>query len=128
MTMLKVKKRSGFPFQDTRLVGGAEIDTRQFPRVGEHKWAQLLDQGYFELVDKPGRDITRALAERDRARQTLANTAETSVVLTPTGAVEEPIVETPIVVTTEPIACGDCGFTAKTPHGLKVHVGRRHKE
>ena len=27
-----------------------------------------------------------------------------------------------------PLACPSCEYVAKTPHGLKVHIGRNHKE
>ncbi len=130
MTLLKVKKRKPFPFQGRVLEGGAEIDSRSFSAINSDKWAQLIDHGFFELVDKPGAELDQAIADRrasavsERAKATLENRAEAEVRFTEVGAVEVPIVDAPIVVAT--VTCPECNHVAKNAHGLKVHRGKKH--
>ena len=105
MTMLRVR-RARVPFGDRVLVRGEMIDSSEFPTIDQSKWAQMLDQRYFDLVDVPGRASSRAVAERERAQGIVLDEPDG------TRAVS--------------LDCPDCSFVAKNEHGLKVHQGRKH--
>ena len=149
MTLLKVKKAE-FPFQGQRLVRGQEIDTADFPVIGVSKWWQLLDLGYLDLVDQPGQEILKPFTgqtvrisdptpgEESRTRiRGVMNRTETidrkfwtrdELREGAPRAVEEKVSEPPTDAPDVPLICSDCGHQAKNAHGLKVHVGRKHKE
>ena len=108
MTKLLVR-RASFPFGDGVLERGQAIDTADYPSIDQHKWDQLVEHRYFDWQDRPDlRKTSRASAEQERARQEFAPSAEPDAPETGVG-------------------CPSCDFVAKTPHGLLVHTGRKHR-
>lgn len=132
MTLLKVKK-SRFPFSGRELEKDMQIETSDFPSINSGKWTQLIDLGYFELLDKPGNDLVAAQLQRDRARGVLERTEFidpdkwTALPGDDARPPDAPQAKKPVDPAPS-LQCSACEFTANTPHGLKVHVGRRHKE
>lgn len=98
MVMLRVR-RSRFPFFGRRLRRGDTIESQDYP-VQPAKWAQLIDARYFDVPDL--------------ADGTPRHEIERVFDQPPSGAPEN--------------GCAFCDFVAVTPHGLKVHVGRSHKD
>lgn len=138
MTVLKVKRPSAglrvLKFQGRDLPLGAEIDTRDFPRVSAipKKWAQLISQGYFYDIDHT--------ADPELARDVREHRDEFGAPV-PVSSMPEPVVPVDQYLTAQeraelgaqldkPIGleCGECGFHAKSDQGLRVHIGRSHKK
>lgn len=120
MTLLRVRK-GRFPFGDGVLTRGETIDSHDYPDIGEMKWSQLIEHRFFDLVDSPGNDSARQVAEVERAKQ---------ITVTPVDAPESTVHEADDLareIASVELGCPACEFVAKSPHGLKVHVGRRHK-
>lgn len=108
MTKL-LTRRARFPFGDGVLVRGDVIETADYPTVDQHKWDQLVEHRYFDWSDRPRREMARANAELTRVRG-FAGLDESGV---PDAS--------------DDVGCAQCDFVAKTPHGLTVHHGRKHR-
>lgn len=110
--------RPRFPFQGKTLKRGDIIETDDFD-LPAAKWEQLRSPGsghYFDEADPPGRssrDVasSRQVREQENARQAFGERGD-----------EKLINSSPATV-----ACGACNFVAKSPHGLLVHSGRKHR-
>lgn len=132
MAVLKVNRPSPgkrfLSFQGRQIPVGTEIDTRDFPRVSKipGKWAQLVRLGILQDDDLSDPELVREVREqRDQF-----GTAELRVDTRP-----EPVEKIDQFLDAEdharldkPIGlqCGDCGFQAVNPAGLKRHQTRKH--
>lgn len=114
-------------FQGKRLPVGAQIDTKDFPRVGKikGKWAQLIRLGFFHDDHLTDPDLVREVAsQRDEYGSAPAVDSRPEPVV-PVGrfldAEDHARLEKPVG-----LQCGDCGFQATSPSGLKTHTTRKH--
>lgn len=136
MAVLKVKRPSagkrGMSFQGQELPVGTEIDTRDFPKVSRlpGKWAQLIRLGWFHDDHLSDPELVREVAaQRDQfgSAEQVVDTRPEPVApidpyLTPAERVEvDATLEKPAA-----LQCGECGFQATTPRGLKTHQTRKH--
>jgi hypothetical protein len=116
-------------FQGKHLPVGAEIDTRDFPRVSNlpGKWAQLVRLGIFYDDHLSDPELVREVnSQRDQfGSAPLVESRPEPVV--PIGqhmdAEDHARLDKPTG-----LQCGECGHQANSEHGLKVHVGRSHKK
>lgn len=131
MTVLKVRRpspgrRGELNFQGRSLPVGAEVETRDYPKLGRDKWAQLIRQGVFYDDNLADPDIRRVLEEQ---RREFGDKIPDVKPLDPVVMLAEqpglPPMPTPAG---EGIACGDCSHVAKNAHGLSIHVSRKHKK
>lgn len=120
-------------FQGKRLPVGTQIDTTEFPRVGKipGKWAQLIRLGFFsddhltdpELV----REVSSQRVQYGSAPQ--VDSRPDPVMPIDRDALGNRVLSADDVARLEKPAglqCGDCGFHASSPSGLKTHTTRKH--
>lgn len=131
MAVLKVRRGSpgkrDLLLQGKWLPIGTEFDTRDFPRVSKlpGKWAQLIRLGilYDDHLDDPGLlDELRKQREEFGASPVVESRPEPDVPI-PLEPEDVARLDKPTV-----LQCGECGHQATSAHGLKVHVGKRHKK
>lgn len=138
MALLRVKRPSPgkreLSFQGRRLSVGAEIDTRDFPKVGQipGKWAQLVRVGIFHDDHLNDPELVREVKEQREqygsAEQVVDNrpqpVAPIDQFLTPQERAEAAaLLDKPLA-----LQCGDCGFHATSSKGLKTHITRKHQK
>ena len=120
-------------FQGKRLPVGAQIDTTDFPKVGKikGKWAQLIRLGFFHDDHLTDPDLVREVAsQRDEYGSAPAvDSRPDPVVPIDRDALGNPALSAEDVAKLEKpvgLQCGDCGFQATSPSGLKTHTTRKH--
>ena len=126
MVMLRVR-RSLLELSGRVFRRGETIESREF-RIDQGKWAQLIDHRYVDLVDKPG-DLDEAT--RDEIAAVLRHDNPAMVAPTASAWIGETGPETVLPIhaaagTAAP--CSECGFVAKTAHGLTIHMARKHSK
>lgn len=122
-TVLKTKR--AFPFQGKWLPEGVEIDMRDYPQVSKipGKWDLMIDAGYF--ADMRNAVLDPARHERRARFEAAAFVAQRPDPVMPVDrfldAEDHARLEKPTG-----LQCGDCGFQATSPSGLKTHTTRKH--
>ena len=118
MGVFTVRRGLGLNSRELRLgdrvfARGAEINTDDFPQFTASEWKRWEQHRLIESAEAVPDARRKAIArqaremERERARtETPAESDESAPAL----------------------GCGLCDFVAKSPHGLLVHSGRKHRE
>ena len=105
------KRDVWFLFGGRRFELGETFDAREFDAHPD-KWDSLVNLGYLDRVDDDGMVTNRLVRERPQRRPSRAATEA----------------DEDMTATQPPVTCEHCDYVAKNAHGIKVHVGRRHKE
>ena len=120
-------------FQGKRLPVGAQIDTSDFPRVGKipGKWAQLIRLGFFSDAHLTDPELVREVnAQRDQfGSAPLVDSRPEHGVPIDRDALGNPALSAEDVARLDKpvgLQCGECGFQASSPSGLKTHQTRKH--
>ena len=120
-------------FQGKRLPVGAQIDTRDFPKVSKlkGKWAQLIRLGYFhdDHLNDPelAREVESQRVEYGSAPH-VDSRPEHGIPIDRDALGNRVLSSEDVARLEKPVGlqCGDCGFQASSPSGLKTHQTRKH--
>ena len=95
---------------------GTVFDTPEFPEFTKSDWDKWETAGLIEPVDRLSDAKAKAFARQQRELARVRGEVSVGPV------VSEEATAGPADV----LSCPKCEFIAKTPHGLKVHAGRKH--